>query len=322
MRRRLAPLVVLVAAVSAAADEAHYLFPTELAARVESGERGGLVVGIEPRGTGTLVTVSNLVLTLDGQPAPTAPDPRLDGESASLALPSAFRLPEGLAGSPDPWRRVVRVVEYVSSRVVLDEQDRGAQDVASVLGRGRGRCSGRANAAVGLLRGVGIPARVVHGVVVGVGRVRWHRWGEAWLDRLGWVPFDPGISVGLVSVRYVPMRGAAEGAPLGGIRVQALDERGFEGLPVRNGLRVLPSEGITVQCRRGKQTGDLWAALYAPDGSRWVRQGRGEVVFSGLLPGRYRLVWPQHARLREAELTLGAAGLVRLDLLQLGEVGS
>lgn len=318
--------MTLLAAVAATADEAHYLFPTDLAARVESGERGGLVVGLEPRSTGTLVTVSNLVLTLDEQPAPTAPDPRLDGESASLVLPPGFRLPEELAGllagSGDPWRTLVRIVEYVSQRVVLDEQDRGAQDVASVLTRARGRCSGRANAAVGLLRGAGIPARVVHGVVVGEGRVRWHRWGEAWLDRLGWVPFDPGSSIGLVSVRYVPMRGAAEGAPLGGIRVQAVDERGFGRLPVRSGLRVLPTEGVTVQCRRGKLTGDLWAALYAPDGSRWVRQGHGEVVFSGLLPGRYRLVWPQREKLREAELMLGAAGLVRLDLLQFGEVGS
>lgn len=325
-RRGLVVALGVLAAVTAAADEAHYLFPTELAARVESGERGGLVVGIEPRSTGTLVTVSNLVLTLDEHPAPTGPDTRLDSESASLALPQEFRLPtelgEPLAVSGNPWWTLVRVVEYVSQRVVLDDEDHGAQDVASVLTRARGRCSGRANAAVGLLRVAGIPARVVHGVVVGEGRVRWHRWGEAWLDRLGWVPFDPGSAVGVVSVRYVPMRGAAEGAPLGGIRVQAMDERGYARLPVRNGLRVLPLEGVTMRCQIGKRTGDFWAALYAPDGSRWVRRGPGEVVFSGLLPGRYRLVWQQHEKLREAEVTLGAAGLVRLDLLQFGEVGS
>jgi len=169
---------------------------------------------------------------------------------------------------------------------------------------------------------MGSTARVVHGVVVGDGRVRWHRWGEAWLDSLGWVPFDPGSAVGVVSVRYVPMRGAAEGAPLGGIRVQAIEELGYMGLPVRNGLRVLPVEGVTVRCQTGKRTGAFWAALYAPDGTRWVRRGPGEVVFSGLLPGRYRLVWAQREKLREAELTLGAAGFVRLDLLQVAEVGS
>jgi hypothetical protein len=293
---------------------------------VESGEHGGLVVGIEPRSSGTLVTVSNLVLTLDEHPAPTAPDPRLDSQSSSLLLPPAFRPPAELGELPavpvDPWRTLVRVVEYVSYRIVLDEEDRGAQDVASVLARARGRCSGRANAAVGLLRAAGIPARVVHGVVVGDGRVRWHRWGEAWLDGLGWVPFDPGSAVGVVSVRYVPMRGAAEGAPLGGIRVQAIEELGYAGLPVRNGLRVLPVEGVTVRCQTGKLPGAFWAALYAPDGTRWVRRGPGEVVFSGLLPGRYRLVWAQREKLREAELTLGAAGFVRLDLLQVAEVGS
>ena len=328
MRSRLGLVVTLgvLAAGAAGADESHYLFPTGLAARVESGDRGGLVVGIEPRSDGTLVTVSSLAQTLDEWPAPTARNPRLDSKPASLLLQPRFQLPAELGGlltTPvDSWRNLVRVVEFVSQRVVLDDEDRGAQDAESVLARGHGRCSGRANAAVGLLREVGIPARVVHGVVVGERGVKWHRWGEAWLDRLGWVSFDPGVAVGIVSVRYVPMRGAAEGAPLSGIRILGIDEQGYVGVPVRNGLRVLPSQGVTVQCLAGAPASEMWAALYSPDGSRWVRRGHGEVVFSGLLPGRYRLVWPQRDRLREAELTLGAAGIVRLDLHQVGEVGS
>ena len=290
MRRGLALLVTVLAAVAAAADEAHYLFPTELAARVESGERGGLVVGLEPRGTCTLVTVSNLVLTLDEQPAPTAPDPRLEGESSSLVLPQEFRLPEELIGplagsGGDSWRTLVRVVEYVSQRVVLDEQDRGAQDVASVLTRARGRCSGRANAAVGLLRGVGIPARVVHGVVVGEGRVQV-------------APVGRGVA-------RPPRLGALRPGHLDRPRERAVrpDARRRRGSTVwvASGCRPWTSGdsagfrcGTGCECFRprvspcdaggGSRTGELWAALYAPDGSRWVRRAAVKWSSPGCFP--------------------------------------
>ena len=114
--------------------------------------------------------------------------------------------------------RLVSAVSFVSRTVALDEDDAGPQDAVSVLARGRGRCSGRANAAVGLLRRMGIPARVVHGLLLGDGGARWHRWGEAWLGPLGWTPFDPGAAVGLVSVRYLPLVGSGEGASLAGVR--------------------------------------------------------------------------------------------------------
>lgn len=302
----------------ALADEAHFWFPTELAAQVESGVRSGLVIGIERDGVGALVTVSSEIRPL-GQTPPLAPvRPETTGDPTSLALPAGFVAPPEVAGigssGLDAWEATLRVVEYVSARIALDEADSGAQDASSVLARGRARCSGRANAAVGLLRAVGVPARVVHGVVVGERAARWHRWGEAWLGRLGWVPFDPGIAVGALSVRYVPMRGAGEGARLGGIRRLGIDERGYAALPVRNRLRLVPMQGATVRVASAQPARQFWAALYGPDGSRRIRRGTGEVVFSGLLAGRYRLVWSGGEKLRETEVVLGGEELVRLDL--------
>lgn len=306
----------------APADEAHYLFPAKLAARVETGVRGGLVVGVEPEVGGVRVTVSSEIRAL-AHTVGAAGGLGGHGDPSSVVVPASFVLPSELASlrgaGVDGWQVMVRVAEYVSVRIVMDEEDEGAQDAPSALARGRARCSGRANAAVGLLRAFGVPARVVHGIVVGDRSVRWHRWGEAWLGIFGWVPFDPGVAVGALSVRYVPMLGAGEGTPLSGIRVLGLDERGFAGIPVRNGMRVLPLRGVTLRCLGSADSEPFWAALYAPDGSRRVRQGPGPVVFASLLPGRYRLVWGQGQHTREVSLALGSEEEV---FVRIGEVGS
>jgi len=302
----------------ALADEAHYWFPTPLAAQVSSGARGGLVVGIERQGVGALVTVTSEPGPLGRPPALAAVRPDDTGDPASLALPPGFAVPPEILEirrrSLDAWDATRRVVELVSARIALDEADSGAQDAASVLARGRGRCSGRANVAVGLLRAAGVPARVVHGVVVGERGARWHRWGEAWLGRLGWVPFDPGVAVGILSVRYIPMRGAGEGASLAGIRTLVIDERGFASLPMRNRLRQPPLRGASVRVVTRRPGSEFWAALYGPDGARRVARGSGEVVFSGLLAGRYRLVWGGAEGVRETQVVLAGETALRLDL--------
>lgn len=324
MRARVAVIAWLIAllALPVSSDEAHYLFPAKLAARVQTGVRSGLVVGVEPEIAGVRVTVSSEIRAL-ARAVKGAEGAVEHGDPRSVVVPASFALPSELASlrsaGLDDWQVLVRVVEYVSARIVLDEEDDGAQDAASALSRRRARCSGRANAAVGLLRTLGLPARVVHGIVVGDRAVRWHRWGEAWLDSLGWVPFDPGVAVGALGVRYVPLLGAGEGTPLAGIQVLGLDERGFAGIPVRNGLRVLPLRGATLRCLGGADGTPFWAALYAPDGSRRVRQGTGAVVFANLLPGRYRLVWGRGPNTGELSLSLSSEEEVQL---RIGEVGS
>ena len=284
-----------VISAAAAADEAHIGMPLALAAQVESGDRHGHVVAIEPSGDGAIVTVSRNVLALPASlrfPLPVSPR---DVDARYLETPPGFTLPAELLGAVQRRQLAVQVVEevvaWVTRHIALDDRDAGAQDATAVLARRRGRCSGRANAAIGLLRAVGLPARPVHGVLVGDDEARWHRWGEVWLGTLGWIAFDPGASVGLVSVRYVPMRGAAASVPLRGVRLLYLEERGYTALPRRRGVRVLPSGGTTMTCRAPAGAGWVTAVLLGPDGVRRVRGGDGTVEFRGLLPGRYHLAW-------------------------------
>ncbi|MEW6338100.1 MAG: transglutaminase-like domain-containing protein [Acidobacteriota bacterium] len=319
MRPLAAALTVAVAAGHAAgADEMRLAVPTALAARIEAGERGGLLVELERVDGVALVTVSHDVSPLAARPSYPLVDPAGCGDPEAMEVDASFAPPEGVAVR---WTRtegafdvVVEVVAHVTRRVTLDESDDGPQDAASVQARGRGRCSGRANLAVALLRVAGIPARVVHGLLVGDERPRWHRWGEAWLPGAGWIAFDPGSSVGAVSVRHVPLRGAGEGASIDGVRVLALEEGQFARLPKSAGLRVVPDSGATLRCRLSGADGPLVALLVAGDGTRWARRGPETVEFPRLLPGPYTLRWwTPSGSAKEMELDLDGVRVVRLD---------
>lgn len=324
---RLAPALLAVACGGVAfADEGAIFVPTALAARVEGGRRSGLSVALEARPGGAMVWVSEAVQALPVAPGYPLAEPERCGDPTALEVPPYFSLPPWLADlrarGGSAFEVLTGVVDFVSQRITLDENDASAQDGLSVLRHARGRCSGRANLAVGLLRAAGIPARVVHGLVVGINGARWHRWGEAWLGEAGWIAFDPGVAVGLVSVRYLPLRGAGEGAMLDGIRVERMNDFGFLALPVRKGVRVLPVGGVTVRCLAPAEDSEISALLVGPDGSRWARQGRGEVVFVGMLPGRYRIVWRGSGRANALNLELGEARQVRVELSATGEAGS
>jgi hypothetical protein len=327
MRPGLAAFAALVAASGTClGDEGSFLLPTALAARIDVGARCGRTVAVEVQRDGVLVTVSEAVRALSGAARSQRPAAQEYADAEALDVPSAFELPRELVGitnaTSSPFEAFARLVEFVSSRITIDENDLGPQDAASVLRRGRGRCSGRANLAVGLLRAAGIPARVVLGVTVGEHGARWHRWGEAWLGPLGWVAFDPGTSLGLVSVRYLPLTGAGEGTALSGVRVERIDERGFLSLPMRSGMRVLPVGGATVHLVAPSGKPDLTALLFAPDGSRWARRGRGAVTFGRMLPGRYRLVWLAAGRPSALELEIRDEREVRVTLPKGTEAGT
>jgi hypothetical protein len=309
MKSRLVVGLLLAGATAAVADEARIASSTALAARVEVGSRSGLVVSTESSPSGTVVSVSHVVRPLAAPPRLPLADARRCGDPAALDRPTGLTLPPELAtvgsNADDALEVLTAVVSYVGGRIRLEESDPGPQDALSVLRRGKARCSGRANLVIGWLRTLGIPARAVHGVLLGDEGPSWHRWGEAWLGDLGWVPFDPGASVGVVSVRHLPMRGASEGASLFGVSLLSLDERGYAALPRRDGLRVPPVGGATLRCVAPAADTTIAAQLLGPDGTRWARAGAGEVVFAGLLPGTYVLRWtPSRRGVGQVELRL------------------
>ena len=319
MRTAAAVAAVVLISAGAAADEAHIRIPAAFAARVQTGEHSGLIIALESDRRGPLVTVSQVVRPLVAVPSYPLRVPEECGDPDALVLDEAFAVPSDVlavaAATDSALGVLLGVVSHVSRRIVLDEGDQGPQDGVSVLRRGRGRCSGRANLTVGLLRAVGIPARVIHGVVFEGRQPRWHRWGEAWLDSLGWMPFDPGVGAGVVSVRYLPCRAVVPGLQPQGLTLERVDEECFRLLPRRAGLKVPLERGVNLRCRAPRAAGEITAVLYGPDGMRWVRRGSCEVDFSGLLPARYWLSWQTDDDVvPRVPLDLRRAGDVALDL--------
>lgn len=222
------------------ADQLQLLMPVPLAARVVGGATWDGAVTLEPRDASTVrVTVeARFSRRLREQRGGFLGETAFPSESLEVTrwLPMPAEL-SALRGA-SPGEKLFRTVVWVSRNVRLSEGDSGPQDAGSVLKRRVGRCSGRANLAVALLRQLGIPARVVHGLLVRSNGPVWHRWGEAWLPGAGWRPFDPGVSVGVAGVRYLPMTGAEDRLPLDGVRVLSLAEWEFFHLPQVGGLRV------------------------------------------------------------------------------------
>jgi len=208
-------------------------------------------------------------------------------------VPSGFELPRHLDArlSPDldAWQAATLVLEWAADAVAVDVDDGGAQDAVSVLERGRGRCSGLANATVALLRAAGFEARTVSGLLVGVEEPIPHRWIECRLPGAGWVASDPTLGLWTITPRHLVFADTV--AVLPEVRVVIAPKDGLDRLP-RHGGRVLrPNQGADLVCRLSSSWShpDSVAVLRGEGGE--VRRARfdPDAHFSDLLPGRWML---------------------------------
>jgi transglutaminase-like putative cysteine protease len=122
-----------------------------------------------------------------------------------------------------PLEAVERVIGYTSRRIRYDHPGGEPETAGSCLSRGRGSCVGRSLLAEELIVRAGIPARQVTGIltasapgelpeearpfwVEAISGVR-HRWIEAFIQGLGWVPSDPAGLANTVTARYLALPG-------------------------------------------------------------------------------------------------------------------
>jgi len=208
-------------------------------------------------------------------------------------VPEGFVLPKRMSAKLTPdldaWNAATVILEWVANHVAVDTGDVGPQDAGSVLARGRGRCSGLANAAVAMLRAAGFEARTVSGLLVSDAEAIPHRWIECRLPSAGWVPSDPTLGLWTVTPRHLVFANTVTTSP----RVQALESGadGLKRLPRRSGRLLRPNRGADLVCRSQSQlTAQSPLAVLRGSGGD-VRRARldPEARFSGLLPGRWVL---------------------------------
>ena len=140
----------------------------------------------------------------------------------SLAVPSNERQLADLArtiasGAGDDRERIDRLLAWIDANIAQEAVD--AFSAADVLRERRGECQGHAYLFAAFARALGMPTRVVNGIVYSApqGGFLYHTWNEVWIDGEGWRPVDATFDQALADATHVALavgEGAAELAPL------------------------------------------------------------------------------------------------------------
>jgi transglutaminase-like putative cysteine protease len=131
-----------------------------------------------------------------------AEDPRIRGAAA-----------EALGGErPGPWPSATRIERYVFDTVETVGFGSAFASALEVLQDRTGDCSEYAVLAAAMCRAVGIPSRVVSGLVHVRGRFAYHMWIEVWVGG-DWYALDPSVGEGSVDATHIKL---AESSLAGG----------------------------------------------------------------------------------------------------------
>lgn len=184
----------------------------------------GPIDGIEIAVTGEMVTSrSDGILRGTREPLPPALFLRTTPATAADAAIAAFA--RDVAGDGDDVLALLhRLNLAVRARATVERRRRGAgRSAAEAFARDRATPRDLAQIFIAAARSLGIPARYVTGYcdLEGDHRPTPHGWADAYVERLGWVGFDPtlGLSPEEHHVRVAVALDAAGAAPVAGSRL-------------------------------------------------------------------------------------------------------
>lgn len=94
-------------------------------------------------------------------------------------------------GATTPAEKVQKLVTFVSGHIEDKAMDRAYAPALVTLESKAGDCTEHAVLLSALARSLGIPTRLVDGVIVDGGHVGYHEWVEVYIDGEGFIPADP-----------------------------------------------------------------------------------------------------------------------------------
>ena len=133
------------------------------------------------------------------------------------------------ANSPDA--KIERLLTWIEANIAKAPVD--AFSAVDVLRERRAECQGHAYLFAALARALGLPTRVVNGIVYApeYGGFLYHSWNEVWIDGAGWRPVDATFAQPLADATHLALlegEGARDLVPLVGMlgraRVTALGD--------------------------------------------------------------------------------------------------
>lgn len=115
---------------------------------------------------------------------------------------------EAVGDARGGWESALRIERYVFD--TMEETGFGSAFASAleVLQDRTGDCSEYAVLAAAMCRAVGVPSRVVAGLVHVGGRFAYHMWIEVWADG-GWYALDPTIGEGSVDATHIKLASSA-----------------------------------------------------------------------------------------------------------------
>jgi hypothetical protein len=153
---------------------------------------------------------------------PTLAAPSQQGDIAQLARAIGGR-------ATDAGEKLRLILAWIDANIAKEAVD--AFSASDVLRERRAECQGHSYLLAALARALGVPARVVNGLVYSEahGGFLYHSWNEVWLEREGWRPVDATFGQPIADATHVKLlegEAAAELVPLvallGRVRVAAV----------------------------------------------------------------------------------------------------
>lgn len=145
------------------------------------------------RGTVTTQPARYALAQAPGYPVQGEADPALAAylqaeEDIEAGDPAIVAKAQELAtGASTTWQAALAIGEWVHQNIAYEITAGGAR---ACLRMRRGDCGPQTRLVMAMCRAVGIPARMVGGLMYGNGRFGQHYWAEVHLGQAGWVPID------------------------------------------------------------------------------------------------------------------------------------
>jgi len=181
-------------------DDVSPLLPTDLRQVIEARTDRGVLLRVRrvvpDAGAlrGNSAPGEDLSEYLEGNALLQVEDPRLRAASA-----------EAVGGErPEPWPSAQRIERHVFDTIETVGLGSAFASALEVLQNPTGDCSEHAVLAAAMCRAVGIPSRIVSGLVHTSGRFAYHMWIEIWTGG-DWYALDPTVGSGSVDATHIKL---------------------------------------------------------------------------------------------------------------------
>jgi hypothetical protein len=161
-------------------DAARFVVPEDDRQRIIARTATTVDVAVEGEVSAKTLTKARRAVLLQATPYEAIDDERIKGTAQRL-----------IDGAPSDSERVRRLTEFVYGHVARKSMDRGYAPAVATLESKAGDCTEHSVLLSALLRSIGLPTRIIDGIIVDGESAGYHEWVEVFLEGRGFIAVDP-----------------------------------------------------------------------------------------------------------------------------------